>query len=225
MTKIFRTVLIEDQTAIRELLGAILTRNPQYQIVGQSADGHAGLALVRQLRPDLLVLDATLPGLNGLELLQHLKARTEFRHLRVIIFSGNHDAQLVRDLIQAGAHGFIEKTASMAELLEGVDAVVHGRTYFGPSIAALLRQVVVHLDDLPIRESLSLRHREILKLVAEGFSTKQIGSRLNLSESTVDNHRSSLMRKLNIHGRVAITRYAIDLGLIPPSAGFCCLAT
>ncbi|HEX9786313.1 MAG TPA: response regulator transcription factor [Opitutaceae bacterium] len=208
-----RVIIIEDQTAIREMLVEILRHESRYEVVGQAGDGQVGLDLVVAARPDILILDARLPVLNGLELLR--RAIRVVHHLRILVFSGHENPMLVREMLEAGAHGFVEKTAGLLELRKGLDTIAAGGTYFGPSVSALLRNVVANPSVTSTsRDFLTPREREILQLVAESYSTKEIAHRLSISVKTVDNHRTNLMRKLDLHNVASITRYAMQVGLI-----------
>lgn len=208
-----RVVIVEDQTAIREMLAEILRHDPNFEIVGQAGDGQTGLNLVLETKPDLLVLDARLPVLNGLELLR--RVTKHLRHLRILVFSGHENPVLIREMLEAGAHGFVEKTAGLTELRKGLETISEGGTYFGPAVSGLLRNVVANPSvSTTSRDFLTPREREILQLVAESFSTKEIAQKLNISVKTVDNHRTNLMRKLDLHNVASITRYAMQIGLI-----------
>jgi DNA-binding NarL/FixJ family response regulator len=207
-----RLVIIEDQTAIREMLVEILSGDPSYKLVGQCGDGQAGLQMCLDLKPDLLVLDAMLPGLNGVDLLRRLTKRLP--GLRVLVFSANDNPVVVRQMLEAGAIGFVEKTAGIQEFRKGLATIALGGTYFGPAVARVIRNVVAHPETSGSRDFLTEREREVLQLVAEGHSTKVIASKLGISAKTVDNHRTNLMRKLNIHDIASLTRHALDSGLI-----------
>jgi DNA-binding NarL/FixJ family response regulator len=209
-----RLVIIEDQTAIREMLVEILRLDKTCQLVGQSGDGQGGLSLCIEVKPDVVILDAKLPGLNGVDLLRRL-----VKHLpgvRVLVFSGHENPMLVREMLEIGAHGFVEKTAGLTELRKGLETVANGGTYFGPAVAALLRDVVSNPAASNSADFLTDREREILQLVAESHSTKEIAAKLDISVKTVDNHRTNLMRKLNLHDVASLTRYAVEIGLIEP---------
>jgi len=209
-----RLVLIEDQTAIREMLAEIIRLDNNFQLVGESGDGQAALQLCLEVKPDIAVLDAKLPGLNGVDLLRKLGKRLP--GLRVLAFSGYENPVLVREMIEAGAHGFVEKTAGLLEFKKGLEMVAAGGTYFGPAVAALLRDVVTQPGSRSSPDFLTDREREILKLVVESHSSKDVAAKLGISMKTVDNHRSNLMRKLNLHDVASLTRYAIGTGLIVP---------
>jgi DNA-binding NarL/FixJ family response regulator len=168
--------------------------------------------LCLELKPDLLVLDARLPGLSGVDILRRISK--QLKNTRVLIFSGYESPALVREMLEAGAHGFVEKTAGLLEFKKGLETIANGGTYFGPGVAALLRNVVANNSPTGSVDSLTEREREILKLVAESNSTKDIAQKLNISVKTVDNHRTNLMRKLNLHDVASLTRYSLEIGLI-----------
>jgi DNA-binding NarL/FixJ family response regulator len=207
-----RLVIIEDQTAIREMLVEILALDKNYNLVGQCGEGQAGLQMCLELEPDVVVLDAKLPGLNGVDLLRRLSKRLPA--LRVLVFSGHESPVVVREMLEAGAHGFVEKTAGFVEFKKGLATIAAGGTYFGPAIASVLRNVVAHPESGGSPDFLTEREREILQLVAEGHSTKEIATKLGISAKTVDNHRTNLMRKLNIHDVASLTRHALERGLL-----------
>lgn len=208
----YSLVIIEDQTAIREMLAELLALDKTYKLVGQSGEGQEGLQLCLDLKPDLVVLDAKLPGLNGVDLLRRLTKKLP--SARVLVFSGHENPVVVRQMLEAGAAGFVEKTAGFMEFKKGLSTIAAGGTYFGPAIAAVLRTVVANPDSGSSPDFLTEREREILQLVAEGNSTKEIGAKLGISAKTVDNHRTNLMRKLNIHDVASLTRHAINQGLL-----------
>ena len=147
-----------------------------------------------------------------MDLLRRLGKRLP--NLRVLAFSGYENPVLVREMIEAGAHGFVEKTAGLFEFKKGLETVANGGTYFGPAVAALLRDVVANPDASSASDFLTDREREILQLVAESHSTREIAAKLGISIKTVDNHRTNLMRKLNLHDVASLTRYALEVGLI-----------
>lgn len=209
-----RLVIIEDQTAIREMLAEILRLDPNYQIVGEAGDGQSAVALCLEAKPDVAVLDAKLPGLNGVDILRRIAKKLP--EMRVLVFSGHENPVLVREMLEAGAHGFVEKTAGLFEFKKGLETIANGGTYFGPAVAALLRNVVANPSTASAADFLTDREREILQLVAESHSTKEIAAKLIISVKTVDNHRTNLMRKLNLHDVASLTRYALDVGLIEP---------
>jgi DNA-binding NarL/FixJ family response regulator len=194
------------------MLAEILRIEPAYQIVGECGDGQQACQLCLALQPDLLVLDARLPGLSGVDILRRIGK--QLKHTRVLVFSGYESPALVREMLEAGAHGFVEKTAGLLEFKKGLETIANGGSYFGPGVAALLRNVVASQNGSGGADPLTDREREILKLVAESNSTKEIALQLSISVKTVDNHRTNLMRKLNLHDVASLTRYSLEIGLI-----------
>ena len=207
-----RLIIVEDQTAVREMLVEILRLDSNYELVGECGDGQTAVTLCLEAKPELLILDAKLPGLNGVDILRRIAKKLP--NMRVLIFSGYENPVLVREMLEAGAHGFVEKTAGLVEFKKGLGTVANGGTYFGPAVAALLRDVVANPDASSASDFLTDREREILQLVAESHSTREIAAKLGISIKTVDNHRTNLMRKLNLHDVASLTRYALEVGLI-----------
>ena len=194
------------------MLAQILALDGAYDLVGQCGDGQEGLRMCLELKPDLLVLDAKLPGLNGVDLLRRLIRRLPA--LKVLVFSGHDNPVVVRQMLEAGARGFVEKTAELQELKKGLATVAAGGTFFGPATAGVLRSVAAHPVSGSPPDTLTGREREVLQLVAEGHTTKAIAAKLGISAKTVDNHRTNLMRKLDIHDVASLTRHALDRGLL-----------
>jgi DNA-binding NarL/FixJ family response regulator len=205
--------IIEDQTAIREMLCQALFNTDAYRVVIESGDGLQGCEQCIQQKPDFVILDVMLPHLNGTDVLRRFA--TEIPDTRVLIFSGFQTPGLVRELLQVGAHGFVEKSAPLAELKKGIEIVSNGGSYFGPEVAQLLRKAMA---DPKSGESgmsiLTKREREILQLIAESNSTREIAAKLSISVKTAENHRTNLMRKLDLHDVASLTRYAFNNGLI-----------
>lgn len=205
--------IIEDQTAIREMLSQAILDPNQFKVIIESGDGLSGCEQTLELKPDFVILDVMLPELNGIELLQRFSK--ELPETRVLIFSGYQSPGLVRELLKAGAHGFVEKSAPLSELKRGIEVVSGGGSYFGPEIALLLRDAVAggRQNEKQV-SSLTKREKQILKLIAESNSTRDIASSLNISVKTAENHRANLMRKLDMHDVASLTRYAINNGMV-----------
>ncbi|RZL40179.1 MAG: response regulator transcription factor [Rubrivivax sp.] len=214
MTMTLRLVLADDHQLVREGLRALLSRDDRLEVVGLAADGVAAVRLVRQLRPELLITDIAMPGLNGLEATR--RARAEEVPPRVICLSMHGDQRSVVTALQAGASGYVLKDASCTELLTAVNEVAAGGTYLSPG---LLGSVVDEIRDrrrMPQVEAgptLTAREREIVQLFAEDLSTQDIADRLRVSAKTVATHRENLTRKLGVRGVAGMTRYAIAEGL------------
>jgi len=205
--------IIEDQTAIREMVSQAVIDQSAYNVIIESGDGQIGCDACLEQKPDFVILDVMLPNLNGTEILRIF--REKIPETQVLIFSGFQSPSLVRELLQAGAHGFVEKSAPLSELRKGIEIVANGGSYFGPEVALLLREAMADpsSSDSGIN-ILTKREREILQLIAESHSTREIAKKLEISVKTAENHRTNLMRKLDLHDVASLTRYAINNGLI-----------
>ena len=205
--------IIEDQTAIREMISQAVLDPEEYHVVFGTGDGQEGYEKCVELKPDFVILDVMLPKLNGTDILR--KFSKELPEIRVLVFSGYQSPGLIRELLQAGAHGFVEKSAPLSELSKGVEIVSSGGSYFGPEVALLLRDAVAEQGNSESGLNiLTKREREILQLIAESNSTRDIAEKLEISVKTAENHRTNLMRKLDLHDVASLTRYAINKGLI-----------
>lgn len=204
--------LAEDHTAIRELLVSHLGMLKGYQVVGQTADGAIVIDECRRLRPRLLILDLGLPGRGGVEIAREIVR--ELPQTSVLIFTSHHDAATVRQVMESGARGMVEKSASFETLIKAIDAVGAGRAFFGEAVTQVLHRSFVEPVSTRTADGLTAREREILQFVAEGRSNKEICARLGLSVRTVENHRHNIMRKLDAHNGADLTRAAYRLGLI-----------
>ena len=214
--KSVRVLLADDHTLVRAGLRKLLESIPDVEVVGETVDGVALLALAAQLQPSLVLTDIDMPGLNGLEATARLvKAQPE---VRVIILSMHQNEEYVRQALLHGATGYLLKDAAPAELERALKAVLRGETYLSPAVSkGVLSDYVQRLrgDEKP-RVLLTPRQLEILRLVVESQSTKEIARRLDLSVKTVDTHRSRLMNQLDIHDVAGLVRYAMRTGLISP---------
>lgn len=207
-------IIIEDQTAVREMVAQIVKTEPGFEVVAECGDGQSAVAQCLELKPDFIILDVMLPGLHGAEVLRRFSK--QLRKTRVLIFSGYEDAVTLRELLEAGAHGFVGKSAPLSELKKGIQIVAAGGSYFGPEVAQVLRDAMANPGSKP-KSALTLltaREREILQLIAESYSTKDIAEKLEISVKTAENHRTNLMKKLDLHDVASLTRYAIEYGLI-----------
>jgi DNA-binding NarL/FixJ family response regulator len=210
-----RVVVIEDQVAVSQLLTRVIEMEEDFRVVGYSPNGEEGVALIDREKPDLIILDVMLPDINGTEVLR----RITHRHpkTRILVFSGYVSPVLVRELLQAGAHGYVEKTAPIEELTVGLRKVLReGGSHFGPAVAKVLRQTMNDPDiaEAPTLDVLTRREKQILRLIAESNSTKEVATQLQISVKTAENHRTNLMKKLNLHDVASLTRFAIERGLV-----------
>lgn len=214
-----KTILIvDDHPLFREGLKAIMGRNPACEVVGETGSGRGALKMTKKLKPDLILLDIALPDQSGLELIGDiLKFSTE---TQVIIISMHSKIDYIVRAFQAGARGYIVKESATEKLLQCISAVLKGDYFMDTSVS---QQVVKKLAGLVKKETkltdvaydtLTPREQEIMVLVAEGLSTNNIAERLFISPKTVENHRSNIMQKLDLHSTIELVRYAAKLGLI-----------
>jgi DNA-binding NarL/FixJ family response regulator len=204
-------VIVEDQTIFRELLAEVLSAEGGYAILGQFSEGLAAIEAMRTLAPDLVILDAVLPDLNGLDVLARLLAARPT--LAVMMVTAHERPALVQDAVRLGARGFVTKGTPLRELREGVRRVAARGTYFCSVTSAILAS---NLKSPPSDMELSPRQRQIVQLVARGLSSKEIADELSISVKTVANHRLQIRERLKLHDIASITRYAIEHGLVEP---------
>ncbi len=211
-----KVLLADDHTLVRAGLRALLESIFDVDVVGEAADGLTVLTLCETLRPELVLMDIAMPGLNGLDATERLA--TSHPEIKVLILSMHQNEEYVRQALRYGACAYLLKDAAPDELEQALRCVVRGDIYLSPAVSkSALSQYVRHLRGAtPAAEPLTPRQREVLKLIAEGQSTKEIARRLDLSVKTVDTHRSQLMRQLDIHEVTGLVRYALRAGLISP---------
>lgn len=198
---------------LREMLRMVLERERNVEIVAECSQGNEAIEACLKQEPNLLVLDLVLPDMPGLDVLRTVRA--EVQDCRALIVSGQATAELVADSIRMGAHGFVEKGASIETLQTAIRTVLDGSSFFSPAIQAIIKRTATAPP--PSVANLTERELEVLRLVAKGLLNKEIADRLHVSIKTVDNHRTNLMRKLSVHDAVGVTLYAIKAGLISPS--------
>lgn len=208
-----RILLAEDHTLVRAGIRALLESLESVEVVAEAADGREALRLAKVHHPDILLMDITMKELNGLEAAARLSK--EHSATRIIILSMHADQIYVRQALQAGARGYLLKGADVAELELALRAVTRGDTYLSPSVSKDLVGDLLNGNAPAINplNDLTPRQREILQLVAEGRTTKEIASRLDLSIKTVETHRTQLMERLNIHDVAGLVKFAIRVGL------------
>ncbi len=209
-------MLVDDHTIVREGIRHVLTATPGVEVVAEAGDGEAALRLAAETRPDIVVLDLSLPGAGGLEVTARL--RQSLPDIRVLILSVHDHPEYVLGAVRAGAQGYLRKDTSPAELREGLRAVARGESYFSPPVARHLTAAV--RGDSPAADAgtrlakLTPREREVLAGIAAGETSRAIALRLGLSPRTVESHRESLARKLDIKTVAGLTRFAVEAGMV-----------
>jgi len=215
---VLRVLLADDHALVRAGMRALLSELLGIEVVAETGDGREALRLVREHRPDIAMLDISMPGLNGLEVASRIVH--DHGKTRVIIVSMHGDDESVRRALVAGAAGYLLKNSDRNELELALRAVARGDTWLSPAltkrvVAAYTQGTAPASADGPFTV-LTPRQREVLQLVAEGHSNKEIASRLNVALKTVETHRTELMERLGIHGVASLVRYAIQVGLVRP---------
>lgn len=210
-----RVLLADDHAIVREGLRLVLAAELDIQVIGEAGDGRQALDLVEQLKPDVVVMDIAMPRLNGLEATAQIRRR--FPRVRVVILTMHENELYVNQIIKAGATGCVLKRSMGRELVTAIDAAARGENYFSPTIATRVMQDYQRLLHRPASASadpLTEREREILQLIAEGRTNREIAEMLTLSIKTVQAHRSNMMDKLGAHDRTDLVKYAIRVGMI-----------
>jgi DNA-binding NarL/FixJ family response regulator len=211
-----RVLVADDHTVVREGIRHVLEREPGFHVVAEAANGTDALALAEQHRPDVAVLDISMPGESGL--LVAARIRQALPETRVLILSMYDNTEYVLEAVRAGAHGYLLKDSAAAELQRAVRAVQGGEAFFSPPIARRLSDAVRGELDRERRAgdlgSLTAREREVLQGIARGGTNKEIAAGLGISHRTVETHRESLMRKLRIRTVAGLTKFALEMGLI-----------
>jgi DNA-binding NarL/FixJ family response regulator len=211
-----RVMLADDHALVRAGLRALLQSLDGVQVVAEVGGGHEALQAVRTHQPDVVFMDIAMPGMNGLEAAERMMK--QWPSVRLIILSMYTNEDYIRQALSAGAAGYLQKGADPSELELAIKAVMRGETYLTPAVS---KQVVHDYLEQAAKKSgglheLTPRQREVLQLIAEGHSTKDMAQRLSLSVKTIETHRTDLMHRLGIHDVAGLVRYAIRIGLVTP---------
>jgi two-component system, NarL family, response regulator NreC len=212
-----RILLVDDHEIMREGMCALLKRLPDIEIVGQASDGRSGINMAKEFGPDIVVMDIGMPNLNGIEATRQLLADNP--RVKVMALSTHSDGAIVAKMLKAGASGYMLKESAFSELMEGIAAMMEGKTYLCSKIAKVVFSDYVTMlssPQWPGGDGLSSRENEVLQLVAEGKTSKEISQALNVSVKTVDSHREHIMEKLSIHNVAGLTKYAVREGITSP---------
>lgn len=209
-----RLLLVEDHEIVREGLLALLKRQSDVEVVATAADGRDAVRLAQELRPDVIVMDIGLPKLNGIDATKAIRA--ESPDARIIVLTVRVDDASVKEAFRAGASGYLLKECGFHELQSAIALVMSGKRYLSPYVSGALIDTCFGTKPAassPASPELSTREREVLQLIAEGLSTKEIAAALHVSVKTVETHRTRIMGRLNLHNVAQLTRYAVRAGL------------
>ncbi|MEZ4517108.1 MAG: response regulator transcription factor [Chloroflexota bacterium] len=209
-------LLADDHAVVRSGLRMLLESQPDMRIVGEAENGRDAIAKVQTLHPTVVLMDVEMPGMNGIEATQQIKEVAP--DTAVLALTMYEDDQYFFEMLRAGAAGYVPKRAAPDELVSAIRAVSQGQVFLYPSLAGRLVQDFLQREDTddepPVTDDLTPREREVLVLVAEGLTNPEIADQLIISVKTVDRHRENIMRKLNLHSRIDLVKYAIRKGLI-----------
>ncbi|MBL0161224.1 MAG: response regulator transcription factor [Bryobacterales bacterium] len=211
-----RMILADDHAVMRRGLRLVLEQQEDFEVLGEASDGREAVALAETLKPDVVLLDITMPNLNGIEAARQITAKQ--LGCAIVVLSMHSDEGYVLRALKAGARGYLLKESAEADLILAIRSVSEGKAFFSPAVSRMLvEDYVRQLQDRDIEDSyelLTAREREILQLVAEGKSNKDVAAMLNLSPYTVETHRANIMEKLNLHSVPELILYAVRKGVI-----------
>ena len=211
-------LVADDHPVVRKGLQSCLSRAGRLRLVGEAADGDEALRKARELHPDVVLMDISMPGMNGLMVTEML--RKELPQVKVLVVSVQRNKDAIFRVIQAGAHGYVSKEAPSEEVIRAIESVHGGEPYFSEEIArAALYEFINSGGRKEPFAQLTPREREVLVLIAEGKSNKEIADQLNIGVRTIETHRERIMRRLNIHSVAGLTKYAIANGLVTLDIG------
>ena len=211
-------LIVDDHALFREGLRAIIERNPRYEVVGEAGNGREALRMAGKLKPDLALMDISLPDRSGLELIREIQKLSP--KTRVMVVSMHSKIDYIVKAFQAGASGYVVKESASDKLQQGIASVLKGDYFMDTSVSQKVVKKLMGLQEKEMKitdaayDTLTPREQEVMALMAEGFSTNEISEKLFISSKTVENHRSSIMRKLDLHSIIEIARYAAKIGLI-----------
>jgi DNA-binding NarL/FixJ family response regulator len=215
MKATIRILIADDHRLLREGIRSLLKEEPDITVVGEAEDGRMAVSLTHHLHPDVILMDIGMPLLNGLEAIRQIKR--DHPEINVLVLTVHDNDEYYRQVLEAGASGYILKRAAASELVAAIRAVYNGEAVLSPSITRLLLEDYLRKETSKIEveaDTLSPREREILQLIAEGKTSREIADILNLSIKTVQSHRTSLMQKLDLHDRGDLIKYAIQKKII-----------
>ena len=216
MTEPYRVIIAEDHTILREGLRALLSADPRFEVVAEAEDGRAAIESCGDHHPDLLLMDLSMPRMNGLEAIKELKK--QYPATKIIALTVHKTEEYILATLQAGANGYVLKDATQSELMMAMEHVMAGKRYLSPGVSEKVIEGYLEgkrtLKSKTAWDALTSREREILKLIAEGYRNKEIAGDLCISSKTVEKHRANLMKKLDLHNAAELTAYAMEKGLV-----------
>ena len=211
-----RIVIAEDYTILREGLRALISANPDFEVVGEAIDGHEAIHSVEKNRPHLVLMDLSMPRMNGMDAIREIRKRVP--ETKIVVLTIHKTEEYILAALKAGADGYVLKDATHEELIMAAKSVLSGRRYISPGISEKVIEGYLDgrktLKPQTAWETLTQREREILKLIAEGYRNKEVAEYLCISVKTVEKHRANLMEKLDLHNVQALTAFAIERGLV-----------
>lgn len=206
-----RVVVADDHLILLQGIKELLQTEADCEVVGEACDGFEAVQLIRRLKPDIAILDIAMPELNGLDAAR--VAAKDSPHTKVILLTVHKESPYVIEALNAGVHGYVIKTQTADDLIRAIREVSADRIYLSPRISQIVIDAYRH-KHIPASDPLTLREREVLQLIAEGYTTKEVAARLGITVKTAESHRTRLMAKLEIHNTAGLVRYAIRRGLI-----------
>lgn len=211
-----RVLVVDDHTIVRDGINSLLSLTPDIEVVGEAGNGREALEMVQKLMPNVVLMDIAMPLMDGIEATRRI--HKDLPEIKVLVLTQYEDSEHVFSIIEAGASGFISKTAASSELASGIRSVHRGDSFLSPSVARLLVESYQYGANMKRGhdpyEQLTDREREILKLLAEGHTTQEIARLLVISPKTVEGHKTNLMAKLDLHSRIDLVKYALHKGII-----------
>ena len=216
MKKHHGIVIVEDHTILREGLRALLSADPKLEVIGEAGDGRAAIQCVEKLSPTLVLMDLSMPRMNGLEAIKEIKKQKP--ETKIIALTVHRKEEYILATLQAGADGYVLKDANQSELMMAIEQVLAGKRFLSPGISEKVIEGYLEgrktLRTKTTWDTITQREREILKLIAEGYKNREVADYLCISLKTVEKHRANLMRKLDLHNASALTAFAIEKGLV-----------
>lgn len=221
MKAVKKVLIVEDHTILREGLRMLLSSSPQLEVIGEAQDGLEAVRLAESLKPDLVLMDLSMPRMNGMGAIQEIKRHTP--HVKILALTVHKTEEYILATLKAGADGYVIKDATHNELMLAIQCVLDGKSYLSPSVSDKVIEGYLEgkkqLKSGTSWDTLTQREREVLKMIAEGYKNKDIAEYLCISAKTVEKHRANLMKKLDLHNVSSLTTLAMEKGLIAKPSG------